>query len=127
MKKIIRIENVTQPTLPFNHVVQAGGLLFLTSQISVDLETNVILKGGIRKQTTRAMENIKLLLEASGSSMDQILRVRIYLRKVMDFDVVNEVYREYFEPGREPARVVVQAQSPIDGVDIEIEATAVAP
>jgi 2-iminobutanoate/2-iminopropanoate deaminase len=54
-----------------------------------------------------------------------VLRVRIYMRDVSGFDEMNEVYREYFKGGREPARVTVQAPSPIKGIDIEMEVTAV--
>ena len=126
-REIVRVEGVSPPNLPFNYIVKAGGLLFLTSQLSVDLKTNEILRGDIREQTRNAMENVKFLLESTGASMDKAVRIRIYLRDVAAFDLVNDVYRDYFEPGQEPARVVVQAASPIEGVDIEIEVVAVAP
>ena len=125
-KEIIRIGGVASPAGPFNHVVKAGGFLFFMSQLSADLKTNEILPGNISEQTRRAMENLKFLLESSGGRMEDIVKVVIYLRDNRDFDAMNGVYREYFEPGDEPARVTVQAPSPIDSIDIEIEATAVA-
>lgn len=57
--------------------------------------------------------------------MDEIVKVVVYLRDVKDRHQVNQVYREYFTKGQEPAKVTVQAPSPIEGIDIEIEVTAV--
>ncbi|MHA2036014.1 MAG: RidA family protein [Promethearchaeota archaeon] len=126
-KEIIKINTIKSPDGPFNHVVKGGNLLFLTSQLSADLNTNKILKGDITEQTRIAMENIKFLLESSGSTMNDILKVVVYMRKVKEFDKMNRVYSEYFEKGQEPARVTIQAKSPIKNIDIEIEAIALLP
>jgi 2-iminobutanoate/2-iminopropanoate deaminase len=98
--------------------------LFLTSQLSADLTTGEILDGDIEQQTRRAMENVKQLLAACGATMDDIVKAVLYLRNVQDRHRVNAIYREYFTKGQEPAKVTVQAPSPIDGIDIEIEVTA---
>jgi 2-iminobutanoate/2-iminopropanoate deaminase len=127
LKEVVNIPKISIPDSPFNHVVKAGDFLFLTSQLSTDLETGKILIGDIDKQTEKALENIKFLLESCNATMDDIVKVIIYMRDVSDFDKMNQVYREYFRKGQEPARVTVQAPSPIKGVDIEIEATAVLP
>jgi len=71
------------------------------------------------------MDNVKLLLNASGATMNDVVKVVVYMRDLSKFGEMNSVYREYFEDGEEPARVAVQAPSPIDEVDIEIEVTAV--
>ena len=123
-KEIVNIEGIAPPTAPFNHVVKANGFLFLSSQLSADLKTNEILPGSVSEQTRRALDNIKFLLEASDAKMEDIVKVVIYLRDNKDFEEMNAVYREYFPPGEEPARVTIQAPSPIDSIDIEIEATA---
>ncbi|MBW2987529.1 RidA family protein [Candidatus Woesearchaeota archaeon] len=124
-KEIIKPKYVADIPSPLNHIVKAGNLIFLSSQLSADLKTHKILRGNIREQTRQALENIKFLLESSGSSMDSVVKVRIYMKDVKDFDAMNEVYREYFKKGEEPARVTVQAISPIKGINIEIEATAI--
>ncbi len=126
-KEIISIPGIRTPETGFNHVVRAGEFLFLTSQISVDLTTGKILSGDISAQTRQAMDNVKRLLEACGTTMDDIVKVVLYLRDTKDRHQVNQIYREYFDPGREPAKVTVQAPSPIEGIDIEIEVTAVLP
>ncbi len=125
-KEIINIDELTGAPNPFNHVVKAGNLIFLSSQLSCDLKTNEIIEGNISEQTARALENIKFLLEKSGTSMGNIVKVVVYMKDVKkDFDGMNEVYGKYFKNKEEPARVTVQALSPIDKIDIEIEATAV--
>ena len=123
-KEVILLPEYKKPDSPFNHVVKAGNFLFLSSQLSADLKTGEIIQGDIREQTRRALENIKTLLESCGSNMDNILKAVIYLRNNEDFEEMNNIYRQYFTKGLEPARVTMQARSPIGAVDIEIEVTA---
>ena len=80
--------------------------------------------GTVAKQTRQALENIKFLLESSDSNMSNIVKVVVYMRNINQFDEMNKVYRRYFVDGGEPARVAIQAQSPLPGIDIEIEAVA---
>ena len=123
-KEVVTIPGVKNPEAPFNHVVKAGNLLFLTSQLSANLETGEIIQGDIKEQTKRALDNIKTLLESCGTSMDNILKSVVYLRNLEDFQEMNNIYSQYFTKGHEPARVTIQALSPIKSVDIEIEVTA---
>ena len=123
-KKIVKLDGIATPPSPFSHAVKANGFVFLSSQLSADLKTHTILGGTIEEQTKRALDNIKFLLEASESSMDNIVKCVIYMKNVKrDFDGMNEVYRKYFKEGNEPARVTVQALSPLESIDIEIEVT----
>jgi len=123
-KEVMVISGVKAPDSPFNHAVKAGNLLFLASQLSADLKTGKIIGGDIAEQTKHALENVKFLLESCGSDLDHILKAVVYMRDVGDFDKMDHVYREYFEKGLEPARVTIQSASPINGIDIEIEVTA---
>jgi 2-iminobutanoate/2-iminopropanoate deaminase len=123
-REIIIIPAITKPDLPFNHVVRADRFLFLTSQLSVDLKTGIIQSGNIVEQTQRSLDNIKFLLANCGATMDDIVKVVIYMRNLKDFDKVNEIYSQYFTKGNEPARVTIQAISPIENIDIEIEIVA---
>jgi len=123
-REIIIIPAITKPDLPFNHVVRADRFLFLTSQLSVDLKTGIIQSGNIVEQTQRSLDNIKFLLANCGATMDDIVKVVIYMRNLKDFDKVNEIYSQYFTKGNEPARVTMQAISPIENIDIEIEIVA---
>ncbi len=126
-KEIINVPGIHSPETSFNHIVRAGDFLFLSSQLSADLRTGTILSGDIARQTRQALENVRLLLASCGATMDDIVRVVIYLRNADDRCKVNQVYREYFTEGQEPAKVTVLAPSPIEGIDIEVEITAVLP
>ncbi|MHA2009232.1 MAG: RidA family protein [Promethearchaeota archaeon] len=126
-KEIITVSGIKSPDAPFNHIVKAGKFLFLSSQLSIDLKTNIILDGNIAEQTRQTLENIKFLLESSGVSMNDIVKVVVYMREIGNFEQMNQVYREYFKKGQEPARVTIQAVSPIENIDIEIEVIALLP
>jgi len=123
-KEVVHIDDLPREKLPFNHVVKAGDTLYLTSQLSCDLIKGGILKGSIREQTRNALENIKFLLENANSAMDNIVDVTVYMRNLSDFNDMNNIYRTYFRTGKEPARVVVKAESPLEGIDIEIKVIA---
>jgi len=123
-KEVMVISGVKTPELAFNHVVRAGDLLFLASQLSADLKTGKIIGGDIVEQTKQTLENIALLLKSCGSSLDDILKTVVYMRNISDFDKMDMVYKGYFKKGSEPARVTIQSASPINGIDIEIEVTA---
>jgi 2-iminobutanoate/2-iminopropanoate deaminase len=125
MKEIIHFPNIKNADYSYNNVVQEGNKLYLTSQLSCDLKTGKIIPGNIELQTKNALENIKYLLENSNSSLENILQVRIYLKDVTEFERMEKVYRTYFKRGNEPARVTIQAQSPIKDINVEIEAIAV--
>ena len=126
-KQIITVPGIHTPDTGFNHIVRAGDFLFLTSQLAADLNTGKILGGDINEQTRQALENVKRLLASCGATMDDVVKVVLYLRDVKDRHKVNQIYREYFTQGWEPAKVTVQALSPIEGIDIEIEVTAILP
>lgn len=125
-KEIIMIDGAPKPDNPFNHVIKAGGLLFMTSQLSCDLKANRIIAGTKEEQTRRALDNIKFLMQDSGSTMSDIIKVVIYICDLSTFRYMNAVYREYFCAGEEPARVTIQAPSPIEEIDIEVKVTTVA-
>jgi 2-iminobutanoate/2-iminopropanoate deaminase len=126
-KEVVKVQGITKPHSPFNHVVRAGDFLFLTSQLSRNLKTGKIMEGTLKEQTRNALENVKFLLHSSGATMGDVVKVVVYMRDASRLGEMNAVYREYFEEGEEPARATVQAPSPIAGVDIEIEVTAIVP
>ena len=123
-KEVIHIPGIPQPDSSYNHVVKAGNMLYLTSQLSCDLLTGKLLGGTIEEQTRRALENVRYLLEHAGSSMEQVVDVTIFMKHLEDFRRMDAVYREFFTPGEEPARVTIRAESPVPGVVLEIKITA---
>jgi len=125
-KQIVNLVDVKKPITGFNHVVKAGNFIFLSSQLSTGLKTGEIIKGNIKEQTKRTMENIKILLSQCGCTMNNIVKTVIYFRNINDRKEINEIYKQYFTNGQEPVKTSIQAQSPITGIDIEIDVIAIA-
>jgi 2-iminobutanoate/2-iminopropanoate deaminase len=125
-KKVIQTEKAPKAIGPYSQAIQAGNLLFLSGQIPLDPASGELVKGDIREQTRRVLENLKGVLESQHLGMDDVVKVTIFLKDMGNFGQVNEVYGTYF-PSSPPARSTVEvARLPRD-VDIEIEAIALIP
>lgn len=109
---------------PYSQAVRAGSLLFVSGQIPIDPATGMLVEGDIAEQTHRVFHNIKAILEAAGTSLDNVVRATVYLADMNDFGMVNEVYGGYFSTPA-PARATVQAaRLPKDArVEIDVIAT----
>jgi len=123
-KQVVRVPGIATPPSPFNHLVRAGDFLFVSSQLSVNLATHTLLAGDIASQTRQALENLKLLLEGCGASLEDVVKTTVYMRDVVEFDAMNQVYAEYFQRSTAPTRVTIQAPSPLPGINVEIDAVA---
>lgn len=123
MKEIIQTSAAPAAIGPYSQAVRHNGLVFLSGQIPLDPSTGQLVDGGIRKQTERVLENMKAVLEASGASLDTVLKTTIFLKDLADFATVNEIYGKYFSRNA-PARSTVQAARLPRNVEIEIEAVA---
>ncbi|HOQ90625.1 MAG TPA: Rid family detoxifying hydrolase [Candidatus Hydrogenedentes bacterium] len=109
---------------PYSHAIAAGPFLFVSGQAPLKPDGSGPVRGSIEEETRQTLENLKAVLEDAGSSLDQVVRVTVYLASMDDFERFNRVYREYF-PNNYPARTCVQAgRLPLD-IKVEIEATAV--
>jgi 2-iminobutanoate/2-iminopropanoate deaminase len=123
MKQIIATAQAPKAIGPYSQAVLSNGLAYLSGQIPLDPATNQIVEGDIAVQTERVLENLKAVLEASGSSLAQVLKTTVYLKDMGEFPRMNEVYARYF-PENPPARATVEvARLPRD-VRIEIDAIA---
>jgi 2-iminobutanoate/2-iminopropanoate deaminase len=107
---------------PYSQAVRAGDLLFTSGQIPL-LPDGTLVGGDIRAQARQVMENLRAVLEAGGSSLDQVIKCTCFLADMNDFAAFNEVYGEFFtsEP---PARSAVQAARLPRDVAVEVEAVA---
>lgn len=113
------------PTRPFSPAVRVGDLIFLSGQIGTDASANGgLIAGGIEAETKQTMENIKRTLEAVGSSMDKVVKCTVMMADMGEWDRMNVVYREYFAPGRLPARSALGANGLALGARVEIECIA---
>jgi 2-iminobutanoate/2-iminopropanoate deaminase len=108
---------------PYSQAIGTGGFLFLSGQIPLDPATMALVEGDVREQAHQVMRNLRSVLEASGSSLDAVVRTTIFLADLDDFAAVNEIYGSYFA-APPPARSTVQvARLPRDA-RVEIDAIA---
>jgi len=122
-KNIISTNKAPQAIGPYSQAVRFDNLLFVSGQIPIEPRSGEILKGNIKEQTKQILENLNSVLEAGGSSLNNVLRTTIFLTNLEDYAAVNETYAQFFEQSR-PARSTVQvSRLPMD-VQIEIDAIA---
>ena len=108
---------------PYSQAIIHNGIIYLSGQGAIDPATQKISLGDIEHETRLAMENIKIILEAAGSSLNQILTVTAYLLDMEDYAGFNAVYKSFFT-GDLPARTCVRAaELPFD-TRVEVTATA---
>lgn len=108
---------------PYVQGIRSGSFLFLSGQIALDPGTGDLTAGGVAEQTRRALENIKAVLEAGGSSLDRVLKTTVFLTDMKTFSEMNEVYAGFFR-STPPARSTVAVAALPRGAQVEIEAIA---
>lgn len=125
MKQIVQTESAPKAIGPYSQAVVHGGIAYLSGQIPLDPATGQIVEGDIAAQTARVLDNLKAVLEASGSGLGKVLKTTVYLQDMTEFPKMNEVYGRYFAENP-PARSTVQAARLPRDVKVEIDAIAIA-
>jgi reactive intermediate/imine deaminase len=110
-------------SLPFSAAVRVGDMLYLSGQLGTDA-AGALVKGGIEPETRQAMENIRQVLEANGSSMDRVVKCLVMLADMAEWGAMNQVYVTFF-PHHLPARSAMGASGLALGARVEIECMAV--
>ena len=108
---------------PYSQAIIHNGLIYTSGQGAIDPKTNEICLGTIEEESKLAMENIRIILEEAGSSLDKVLKVTVHLLNMKEYGRFNEVYKKYFEKDL-PARTCVQASKLPFGIRVEIDAIA---
>ena len=124
MKKIVATEKAPKAIGPYSQAVVHNGLAYLSGQIPLDPMTGQLVEADIVPQTTRVLENLKAVLEACASSLDQVVKTTVYLTDMREFAKMNEIYAKYF-PQNPPARSTVEAARLPRDVRVEIDAIAI--
>ena len=114
-----------KPTPVLSPAIKVGNFVYTSGQIGIDPRTDELTGTGIIDQTRQVMENIKMLVEAAGSSMDRVIKCLVFLTDMNDYQGLNEVYTSYFTDNP-PARscIKVDALAKPEWI-VEIEAIAV--
>ena len=120
-------ENAPKPIGPYSQGIIAHNpdkIIFVSGQIPINPETGELVKGDIRVQARQEIENLIVILEVAGATVDDVVKVTVYLDDIKDYEEFNRVYEEYFGHSK-PARAVVEVSKLPKGVKVEIEAIAV--
>jgi 2-iminobutanoate/2-iminopropanoate deaminase len=123
-KAIINTDKAPKAIGPYSVANRVGDLVFTAGQTGLDPQTNELVPGGIQAETRQVLTNIKNVLEAAGSSLEQVVKTTVFLRDMGDFAQMNAVYAEFF-PQNHPARTTVQVVAVPRGGAVEVEAVAV--
>ena len=123
MKKVISTTNAPAAIGPYSQAIEANGFVFASGQIPVNPETGEIPEG-IEAQAEQVMKNVKNLLEAAGTSVDQVVKTGVFIKNMDDFATINGIYEKYFAKDC-PARSCVEVARLPKDVLLEMEAIAV--
>ena len=123
MKTIISTPKAPAAIGPYSQAVLVNGMLFTSGVIPIDPETNTLVEGDVTVQARQAIGNLKNLIEASGSSMDKVVKTTVFIKDMNDFGKINGIYKDFFTSDF-PARSCVEVARLPKDVLIEIEAIA---
>jgi 2-iminobutanoate/2-iminopropanoate deaminase len=126
-RTIVRSDKLARPAGVFSAgvKVRAGQLIFVSGQVARNAAGETVGRGDIRAQTRQALENVKAVLEAAGATMDDIVKVTVFVTDVRHLAAIHEVRAEYFRKDY-PASTLVEVKSLVSPeLMIEIEAIAV--
>ena len=125
MRQQIKTEQAAAPRGAYSQgILCEGKQLYVAGQIPVDPNTGEIVASGFEEQAARTLENLKAIVEAAGATLNDVVKVNVYLSDTSYFPKLNEIYGRYFNPPY-PARTTVTASLP--GFLIEIDCIAVLP
>jgi 2-iminobutanoate/2-iminopropanoate deaminase len=122
-KKIVRTDKAPAAIGPYSVGVIGCHFVFTSGQAGIDPKTNAMVEGGIEPETRQTLTNIKSVLEAAGTTLDNVVKTTVFLRDINDFAKMNAIYGEFFK-GNQPARTTVQAAALPKNAAVEIEAIA---
>jgi len=122
-RDIVKTDAAPQALGPYSQAIKANGFVFVSGQTALDPRTGQMVGQDIKTQTRRVLDNIKAVLQAAGTSLDNVVRCSVFLKDMNDFGPMNEEYGSYFKE-LPPARTTVQVSKlPRDAL-VEIDAIA---
>jgi 2-iminobutanoate/2-iminopropanoate deaminase len=123
VRHAIVTEKAPKPLGPYSQAIIEGDFIFLAGQGCTNPKTGKLELGDVRSETKRTFENIRAVLHAAGSSLDDVVKCNVYLRDINDFAAMNDVYQTFFSAPF-PARTTIQAGALPGGIAVEIECVA---
>jgi 2-iminobutanoate/2-iminopropanoate deaminase len=109
---------------PFSQAIKTDTLVFVSGQLPIHPSTGKIVAGGIKEETRQVLRNLREILKAAGSSLNDIVKATVYITDMNYFSKMNEVYEKFFSNQVPPARSCVEVARLAKGAKVEIEAIA---
>lgn len=123
MLKVISTDKAPAAVGPYSQAIEAGSFVYVSGQLPINPETKELVKGDIKAATRQSLENAKAILEAAGSSFNQVVKVTVLMNDIKEFADMNSVYAEYFTDHK-PARAAFEVANLPLFADVEIEMIA---
>ncbi|MDQ3286822.1 MAG: RidA family protein [Pseudomonadota bacterium] len=123
-RRIVQTNQAPAAIGPYSQAVRAGDTVYLSGQIPLDPASGNLVEGDIGAQARRAFDNLQAVCVAAGGSLDQVVRLGLYVTDLGDFAVVNEVMAEYFQAPY-PARSTIEVAGLPRGAAFEVDAVLV--
>ncbi len=120
--KTINTKTAPAAVGPYSQAVVSGNMVFTAGQIPIDPKSNEIIGGGIEAQTEQVLQNLAAVLKTSGSSLEEAVKVTIYLKDMNDFGTINAIYEKYFV--NKPARSTFEVARLPKDVLVEMDVIA---
>jgi len=120
-RETITAENAPEPAGPYSHAVVAGGFVYVSGQGPVQPETGE-MPDSFEEQVRQTLSNLKTILEAAGSGLDNVVKVNAYITDLTRFSEFNEIYKEFFQDAP-PARTTVATA--LLGMLVEVDCVAI--
>ena len=123
-KQAISTKSAPSAIGPYSQAVSAGSTVYLSGQIALDPQTGHLVEGGVDAQAHRAFRNLRAVAQAAGGSLDDCVKLTLFMTDLTHFPTVNEIMKEYFAQPY-PARSTVGVASLPRGAVFEVEAVMV--
>ena len=124
MKETISTEKAPGAIGPYSQAVKAGNMVFCSGQIPIDPTTGEFVSNNVAEQTHQVLINLSAVLEAAGTSLNNVVKTTVFLADMNDFTAMNEIYAEFFSDNK-PARATVQAARLPRDARVEIDCIAI--
>jgi 2-iminobutanoate/2-iminopropanoate deaminase len=122
-KKLISTDKSPAAIGPYNQGIVANGFLFTSGQLPIHPITGEV-PSSIEEQTVQVLDNLKAIIEAAGTTMDNVVKCTVYIQNMSDFAVMNQIYSTYF-PNNPPARACVEISKIAKEALVEIDAIVI--
>lgn len=126
LRRVVTTDGAPVPVGPYSQAIAAGDQVFTAGQVGIDPATGKLVGGGVEEQTRRALHNLQAVLAAAGTSLENAIKVTVFLTDMGAFPLMNRVYAEFF-PKDPPARTCVGVAGLPLGAVVEIEVVAALP